>query len=47
MAINNVNPNKDKGEFLRMKQELSHVMLELWFNLNFSLREFVSHLIKE
>lgn len=39
--------NKDKGEFLKMKQELSAAMIELWLNLNYSFREFFSYMIKE
>ncbi|CAD8138739.1 unnamed protein product [Paramecium octaurelia] len=32
---------KDKGEFLKMKQELQSVMIDFWLNLNYSLREFL------
>lgn len=30
-----------------MKSELNSVMIELWLNLNFSHREFITYLIKE
>ncbi|CAK85512.1 unnamed protein product (macronuclear) [Paramecium tetraurelia] len=38
---------KDKGEFLKMKQELQQVMVDFWINLNYSLREFLFNVMKE
>ncbi|CAD8053752.1 unnamed protein product [Paramecium sonneborni] len=38
---------KDKAEFLRMKQELQMVMIEFWMNLTFSYREFLFYLMKD
>ncbi|CAD8132606.1 unnamed protein product [Paramecium octaurelia] len=38
---------KDKGEFMKMKQELQLAMIDFWLNLNYSLREFLFYLLKD
>ncbi|CAD8107249.1 unnamed protein product [Paramecium sonneborni] len=46
-AQKGLNPNKENSDFQKMKLDLNSVMMELWFNLNYSLREFFNYLIKE
>ncbi|CAD8185631.1 unnamed protein product [Paramecium pentaurelia] len=38
---------KENSDYQKMKSELNSVMIELWLNLNFSLREFITYLIKD
>ncbi|CAD8135017.1 unnamed protein product [Paramecium pentaurelia] len=38
---------KDKGEFIKMKQELQLAMIDFWLNLTYSFREFLFNLMKD
>ncbi|CAD8197429.1 unnamed protein product [Paramecium octaurelia] len=40
-------PAKENIDYQKMKSELNSVMIELWLNLNFSLREFITYIIKD
>ncbi|CAD8178701.1 unnamed protein product [Paramecium octaurelia] len=46
-ALKGLTSTTENSDYHKMKQDLNSVMIEFWLNLNFSLREFITYLIKD